>query len=403
MQIAKQTPRANFDPDAAYILVGSLGGLGRSLAVWMVERGARYLIFLSRSGADKPEAQLLMEELVGMGAEPDVIRCSVTDRDALLSTVENISMERPVKGVVHAAMVEGDALFDNATYSQIHAVLAPKVTGTINLHHATKDLELDFFLMTSSIVATIGTPSQGAYAAANAFQDAFARSRLAQGLPATSIGLGLILEVGSVSASVGFQQMLQRNASYGISESEFLQLLEGALCQTKSPLAKFDPHSQAQISVGFEPGRFVPYVEDDRLKDLVWHQNTRYQAVVQAISDRAATRSSSAGSNNAGSESSVQAELKKALTSAEKMTIARSAIIERLSKLVSVEADEIDADKSMARYGVDSLVAAELRNWLVKTFSGVEVTLLQLLSEATRIEDLVKAAVGEESGEEKKE
>lgn len=73
----------------------------------MVERGARHLVFLSRSGIAKPEAVTTVEELLAAGADPEVISCDVTDRKALVSAVEKISSARQIKGVIHAAMVEG--------------------------------------------------------------------------------------------------------------------------------------------------------------------------------------------------------------------------------------------------------------------------------------------------------
>lgn len=257
--------------------------------------------------------------------------------------------------------------------------------------------------MTSSIVATVGTATQAAYSAANAFQDEFARFRLSQNLPATSLSLGLILEVGSVSKAIGFQRLHQHNASYGISETEFLQLLEGALCQSSlssaqaSPFASLDSACPAQVVVGLEPGKFMPYVDEDRMNDLVWLNNARFQAIRQAISDRARDRrlaESGDGSSAGGAASSLAAKLRAASTVEERTHVARDAIKERLALLLSIDTEDIDSGKPMAQYGFDSLVAAELRNWLIKSF-GVEVTLLQLLSKSTKIEDLVKAAATE--------
>ncbi|KGO64075.1 Acyl transferase/acyl hydrolase/lysophospholipase [Penicillium italicum] len=394
LKIARPVARAVFDPNATYLLVGCLGGLGRSLSTWMVEQGARHLAFLSRSGTNKPEAVSTVEELTAAGAYPEVIQCNVADLNALTSAVEKLSATRRVKGVIHAAMVEGDALFENAAWSQVQKVLEPKVTGTVNLHHATKSLPLDFFLMTSSIVGTVSTPSQGAYTAANAFQDSFSRFRHSQSLPATTLGLGLILEVGSVSSSIRFQQMLQRNATYGVSETEFLQLLEGALCKPhfsseESSLSKHDASYPAQVVTGLEPARFLPYLENDRVNDLLWYNNARFQGVRQAISDRARTLAS-AGSNSSGGTSSIATQLQNASTP-EKLDISRTAITTRLAELLGVAADDIDSNMPVSRYGVDSLVAGELRNWLIKTF-GLEVSMLQLLSKNGKIEDLVKGA-----------
>lgn len=73
----------------------------------MVEKGARHLAFLSRSGTNKPEAVSIMEELVAAGADPEVIQCNVADQKALASAVEKLTATRKVKGVIHAAMVEG--------------------------------------------------------------------------------------------------------------------------------------------------------------------------------------------------------------------------------------------------------------------------------------------------------
>lgn len=73
----------------------------------MVERGARHLVFLSRSGMTKPEAVRTVQELLAAGANPEVISCDVTDRKALFSAVEKVSQKRQIKGVIHAAMVEG--------------------------------------------------------------------------------------------------------------------------------------------------------------------------------------------------------------------------------------------------------------------------------------------------------
>ena len=248
--------------------------------------------------------------------------------------------------------------------------------------------------MTSSIVGTVGTPSQGAYTAANAFQDSFSRLRHSQSLPATSLGLGLILEVGSVSSSIGFQQMLQRNATYGVSETEFLQLLEGALCKphfsSEASFSQRDASYPAQVVTGLEPGRFLPYLDNDRVNDLVWYNNARFQGVRQAISDRARTLTSTR-SNSSGGTSSIATQLQNASTPAEKLEISQTAITARLAELLSVAADDFDINMPVSRYGVDSLVAGELRNWLIKTF-GLDVSMLQLLSKNGRIEDLVKGA-----------
>lgn len=91
-------------------MVGALGGLGRSIATWMVERGAKHLVFISRSGADKPQASHLVSDLKDMGAEPEVLRCDILDQEGLAQAVDSVVRQRPLKGVLQAAMVENVSL-----------------------------------------------------------------------------------------------------------------------------------------------------------------------------------------------------------------------------------------------------------------------------------------------------
>ncbi|KAI1095495.1 hypothetical protein F5B19DRAFT_503698 [Rostrohypoxylon terebratum] len=395
LKIAKPVDKVYFDKNAAYILAGCLGGLGQSLAHWMVERGARHLIFLSRSDAERPGLALLLGGLARSGVNTEIIQCSVADRQTLTSAIERISNKTVIKGVVHAAMVEGDSFFDKANYSKIHEVLAPKVTGTINLHRATQHLPLDFFLMFSSFIASVGIAAQSAYAAANAFQDAFARFRLSQNLPAVSLAIGTVLDIGIVSQNDRFKHMLQRNGSYGLSETEFLQLLEGTFCQSfpslinVSELQELDPYSSAQILLSFEPGRLIPYALESRIDELVWHNNARFQAIRQSIFDRMQERTTK-GSGAPASGYLLSTKLAAVKSAKEKALIIREAVSERLAKLLSVALDEIVTDKPLSQYGLDSLVAAELRSWLIKTFS-VDVTLLDLLSKGKSLVDLITA------------
>ena len=250
--------------------------------------------------------------------------------------------------------------------------------------------------MTSSLAGVVGTASQGAYAAANTFQDAFARFRHAQGLPALSLDLGLILEVGSVSSSVDFQKRFQRTTTYGISESEFLQHLDAAFSQASARLTKekaldvLDPFSPAQLALGLEPGRFKTYVEEGRMNDITWRTDARFQTVLQAIYYRAEDGTKRATDKEASS--SVFTQLKQASSASEKIRIAQTALTERIGKLLSVPPDQIHLDFPVAHYGIDSLVAAELRNWLHTTF-GINMPLMQLLSKSTKMEDIVSTIV----------
>lgn len=105
LQMLPARKQLRFDDNATYLLVGCLGGLGRSLAGWMMGLGARRFTFLSRSGADSKSAAKLVEDLQAAGAEVQVVRGDATSRSDVEHAVANIPSQHPIKGVIHAAMV----------------------------------------------------------------------------------------------------------------------------------------------------------------------------------------------------------------------------------------------------------------------------------------------------------
>lgn len=125
----------------------------------------------------------------------------------------------------------------------------------------------------------IGTATQGAYCAANAFQDSFARYRKQQGLPAQAIALGLILEVGFVSQLQEVQKALMRNGVYGTSEYEFLELFESSFIGQREALVaplEHDPLSISHLLVGLEPGKLIEMYENGMAGDFTWHTDARF-------------------------------------------------------------------------------------------------------------------------------
>ena len=104
-QIIPKAAQLHFSKDAIYLLVGCLGGLGRSLTRWMKERGAKHFAFISRSGADKPEAARLVESLQRSGATTEVFYADASDEEAVRRVVSQLEVKGRIHGVVHAATV----------------------------------------------------------------------------------------------------------------------------------------------------------------------------------------------------------------------------------------------------------------------------------------------------------
>ncbi|WP_274563534.1 polyketide synthase [Streptomyces spiramyceticus] len=178
-------------PDGAVLVSGGAGDLGRRVATWLAgTHGVRDLVLTSRRGMETPGAQSLVDELSELGATATVMACDAADRDDVTAVMALFGEERPLRGVVHAAGVLDDGALTALTPERFDAVLLPKVDGLWHLHELTQDMELDFFMMFSSIASVMGAPGQGNYAAANAFLDALAHLRRAKGLPATSVAFG---------------------------------------------------------------------------------------------------------------------------------------------------------------------------------------------------------------------
>ena len=277
-------------------------------------------------------------------------------------------------------------LFETTSFQQIQHVLGPKVQGTINLHDATLGQPLDFFIMTSSIAAMLGIATQGSYAAADSFQDAFARFRASQGLPAQSLALGMISDIGFLHQRPEVQKALMRNSLYGISECEFLKLLEAAFAaQTMGPEGDGDPLSKAHLLTGLEPSKLVELHRKGSVTEFTWNTDARFSGLLQAIEDQSRSKVIRAEAGSALDK------LRNALPESVQQLVTE-AIVERLAKLLFVPADQIDPARAISDYGIDSMIAAELRNWLIKTFK-TDISFLELLSPQMRVERLIEMAV----------
>jgi len=103
VQVVQSPREVQFDPEGTYLLIGGLGGVGCSLAVWMAEKGAKHLTFMARSGAQTEEAKSALEDIASLGCETDVLRCDVADFEAVEAAMATIT--RPLRGIMHAAMV----------------------------------------------------------------------------------------------------------------------------------------------------------------------------------------------------------------------------------------------------------------------------------------------------------
>ncbi|MCC6880851.1 MAG: SDR family NAD(P)-dependent oxidoreductase, partial [Verrucomicrobiales bacterium] len=223
-------PAFKVQTDATYLITGGLGGFGKVLARWLVEAGARHLVLTGRKGPETPGAEALIAELAAHGAAVVPVAADVSSPQSVKELIRQVAaMGRPLKGVFHLAMVIDDAPLADLTTARFETVVAPKAVGAWLLHQETLGMDLDCFVMFSSISSIFGNPAQGNYSAANAFLDSLAFHRQAHGLPGLAVNWGVLGGEGYVARNERVAEFLARQGTDAITPLEVTALLESFL------------------------------------------------------------------------------------------------------------------------------------------------------------------------------
>jgi acyl transferase domain-containing protein/acyl carrier protein len=243
--------------DASYLITGGLGGLGLEVAKWLSERGAKQLALLGRS-APSDKAAAVISDLEKAGTSIVVLQADVSHADQVAQALDHIKTSlTPLRGIVHAAGVLKDSALVNQDWDSFAEVFAPKVQGAWNLHSLTHDLELDFFVLFSSVLSLVGARGQANYLAANAFLDSLAHYRRRNGKHAIAINWGPWSEVGmAASRRTTNSSLLGGVPDEQISPSQGLRLLEQVLLRDPTQVAILPAAWRNTISR--VPGALIP-------------------------------------------------------------------------------------------------------------------------------------------------
>ncbi|WP_176947115.1 type I polyketide synthase [Lentzea fradiae] len=318
--------------NGSLLVTGAGGVVGSALTLHAVSTyGIKDVVLVSRRGEQAPGVAKLAARLRADGVSVAAEACDVADRGQVARLLDRVPN---LRGVVHAAGAVADAVVETLTADGIDAVLAAKVDAVAHLDELTRERDLDWFVVCSSVAGSWGTAGQANYAAANACLDAIVRDRAAAGLPALSLAWGLWAERGELSGHLGEADLL-RMAKVGIgplSTSDAVAAFGAALRSAEPVLV---PVRLDLRSVG----RPVPPL----LADLVRPRTAVRPVAATPEPRREVTRL-------AGDE------LRAGLT-----RLVRTAAATALGH-AKLRDDQVD--QSFAALGMDSLTALELRNQL---------------------------------------
>ncbi|RAO74337.1 uncharacterized protein BHQ10_010349 [Talaromyces amestolkiae] len=393
LRVLPESYESKFSSSKSYLMVGCLGGLGRSLAKWMMSRGARRFVFLSRTSIDKPSARALVETLRDKVVEVEVIRGDVGIYEDVEQCVQ--ATKTPIGGVMQGAMALHETFWGDMTPDRWHTVIRPKVQGTWHLHNVLRkdgrDSQLDWFVMTSSTAGTIGAATESNYCAANAFQDAFARYHNNLGLPAIVIGYGRIAGVGYLHEHPEIEAIMDRRGIQATSEDEMIQIMDLAIAHQHPSKWQpgYDRLANAHLLTGID------------FSGLQLQRNHGFEGDIHFLSDPRASlfaaafrrRNLSPDTANGGIPSALvqglPAEVAKTLAEGDGSLCdaVQGIICKKMANLILLPQNKLRLDQRLGDFGIDSMLAAEFRTYIFHALE-IDVPFMMLLDKSTTVGSL---------------
>ena len=360
-RMTRPKPEASCSADGTYLVTGGLGGLGLLVASWLVDRGARHLALVGRTGLRADDRRHdAIRAMEGRGAAVRVVAMDVGDAAAIDTMLKDLRDDGwpAVRGLVHAAGVMRYRPLADTTPADVAEVLRAKVRGAWLLHAALADAPLDFFVLFSSGSAVLSSAMIAVYAAGNAFLDGLAQCRRAQGRPAVSINWGLWIGAGMAEAVDGSElaEVVARGMG-AIDPDRGLLALRRVLHE--------DPVQVAVLPVDWTKWfeRYPTFSESPLLKELV---------------------NGSRGSVMAADSVALKTLLRGA-TPPERRRMVGEYFVTQLAAVLRLDIVDIDATVPIRNLGIDSLMSVELKNRLERAL-GVSVPMARLLEGPSAVE-----------------
>jgi malonyl CoA-acyl carrier protein transacylase/acyl carrier protein len=371
VSVQPATAMVHFSPEKTYIIIGS-SDLAQSICEWMVGNDARYIVMASRNPFKLTE---WAESMALRGAFVDLHNTDVTNEDSIRRMITSVKSGSSTKqaapaigGVIHLALILADSAFSHMTFENHQQVTNVKTQGSLNLHKALLEEQLDFFILTSSISYIAGNPGQANYNCGNASMVGLANYRRHIGLPASVVHLGRVTGVGyltRISQVVNHDfssEELRKKGMYPVSERDLQHIFAEAVLA-----------SPADSGVSHEIIAGLSSIEPDMLEHCPWAKQPMFAHLL--------TTGTTESTMKPKPQLSVREKIQAELTALSGSTVShltgevqaepiqeiiQTALLDRLSVLLQIDAKEIQVNSSLLDLGIDSLVATEIGSWTRK-------------------------------------
>lgn len=322
----------------SYLITGGTSGVGLHLAKLLFERGARYIVLVSRSGPKSQEDYASISDLQHRGATVRVERVDIANSDNVASLFQCLKDWPPIAGIIHSAGVLDDAYSYDITISDFWKVFTPKAIGAWNLHLATKNMELDFFVLISSASSVLALIGQYSYASANRFLDGLAQHRRMLGLPGTSLNLGVLGNYAGMSQKSELtdkvSEILEASGLSPISLLMVRSIFERAILR----------NSTQRLAAHLDWSRF-----------LTSYANLSHDGTFLGLENQTGTENSN--SNTVLS-----------LRGPERIEAIVGILRSGLARVVGIETDKIFPAEEISQYASDSITLTQLRGTILREF-----------------------------------
>lgn len=362
VRVQPTNERIRFAPQKTYFFIGLTGDVGLSLCEWMADHGATHFALASRNPKVDPR---IIRHLEQKGATLRVFQLDVADRESLKQVHgEIVSTMPPISGVASGALVLRDKPFESMVLEDLDVVFGPRVRGSQNLDDLFSSTPLDFFVLFSSLAGIVGNPGQSNYNASNMFMSALAAQRRKRGLAASVLDIGMLVGFGNIhndgsqGPKLGVEAQFRREGFMSISEPGFHVMFAEAV-ESGRPQSGLDH----EIVTGL--GNYV---------DTYWRRSPRFSH----YNTEDVKRDHHQDHLHTQRSKNMHDLLAESQDAEQALAILQDSVATKLGLLLGSSSADFDRDVALTTLGLDSLVAVEVRSWLIKSLE-VDVPVLKIL------------------------